>query len=61
MWCAYCTQEVTDENQHTECRDAGWRQVCEEFTRVKLAFMKQHDHDVHKGETVEVRNGQDSV
>jgi hypothetical protein len=55
MWCAYCTQEITYEEKHSLCRDAVWRQVCEEFTRVKLAFMNQDGSNVHKGETVEVR------
>jgi hypothetical protein len=48
MWCAYCTQEITDEEKHSLCRDAAWRQVCEEF-------MNQDGSNVHKGETVEVR------
>jgi hypothetical protein len=61
MWCAYCTQEITDTNQHALCRDAYWWQVCEEFTQVKLEFMKQYDHKVNKGETVKVRNADDHV
>lgn len=56
MLCAYCTQEITDANEHIICRDAGWRQVCENFTRVKLAFMKQNDPGASKGDTVEVHN-----
>ena len=56
MWCAHCTQEVTNENDHALCKDAVWRAMSNEFTSVKLAFQKQCDPGVPKGETVEVRN-----
>lgn len=61
MWCAYCTQEITAQNTHDACRDPVWFQMSKEFTQVKMAFMKQYDPDLHKGETVEVRNGSDPV
>jgi hypothetical protein len=56
MWCVYCTQEVKDEKDHAPCQKEVWLAMCDEFTRVKLAFQKQRDPDAHKGETVEVRN-----
>jgi hypothetical protein len=33
-----------------------WRVHSAEYTKARLAFMKQQDPDVPKGETVELRN-----
>jgi hypothetical protein len=59
MWCAHCLQVVGTGIDHSLCIDAVWFAISMEYTKSRLAFSKQQDHDVHKGETVEVRN--DSV
>jgi hypothetical protein len=56
MWCAYCLQVVGTGIDHTECALYMWRVQSAEFTRARLAMAKQTDPDVHKGETVELRN-----
>ena len=56
MWCASCLKEIGDPNDHMECAWYMWRIQSLEYTRARLAFMKQQDPDAHKGETVELHN-----
>ena len=55
MWCASCLKEVGTGVDHTECAWYMWRIQSEEYTRARIAFMKQSDPDVPKGATVDVR------
>jgi hypothetical protein len=56
MWCAHCLQVVGTGIDHSACVNAVWFSMSQEYTRARLAMAKQTDPDVHKGETVELRN-----
>lgn len=43
MLCAHCTEPVNSVSEHESCKEAVWRTMSEEFTRVREALKKQYD------------------
>jgi len=43
MLCAHCTEPVNSDSEHESCKEAVWRAMSEEFTRMREAVKKQYD------------------
>ena len=43
MNCVHCSQPVNGVIEHELCKEAVWRAMSEEFTRVREALKKQYD------------------